>query len=127
MSKKTIILERRGCDFWKDCPERKNSNLENFRLCGKIKNRQREYFLEICTTHTTTKQFLKRNRELGIGATYCVIDNEFTAKNGLSYRDMKKFTICHPTREAVIVAINKVFGTAYSDLEILPYGETLKD
>lgn len=124
---KKIILERRGCDFWKDCPERTNSNLENFRLCGKIKNRQREYWLEICTTHTTDKRFLKKNKELGIGATYCHIDNEFTAKNGSCYRDIKKLVYCHPTREAVLVAINKTFGTAYKGIEILPSGEFLKD
>lgn len=139
MIQKTLILERRGCDFWKDCHERENSNLENFRLCGKIKNRHREYFLEISTTHTNDKRFIKRNKELGIGKTYTYIDNEFdrveTIKHAdgseyqskMAYRDLKKLVFCHPTKEAVLIAINKTFGTNYTQIEILPYGETIKD
>lgn len=124
---KTLIVERRGCDFWDDCDTQKNSNLENFRLVGKIKSRgNRIYTLEICTTHTENAQRLKNNRRLGIGATYCTINNCYTRADGCTFGDVSKFIICHPTREAVLIAINNTFGTAYTNLEILPNGEYLE-
>lgn len=135
---KVLKLERRGCNFWHWCQERKDSDLENFRLCGEVES-DKNYFIEIITTNTTDKHFIRRNKMYyGLGATFTTIDNQYdrytekTAKDGTKYtlkehfRDMSKFiTPCAPTMKAVLEAINKAFGTDYTRIEILPDGESL--
>jgi hypothetical protein len=134
---RTLTVERRGCNFLPEMAA--NSNLKNYRLFGKIKTRNKEYLLEICTSTTTNAQLLKTLAAQGIGRTYTTIRNYHyktetvkradgtTEKIKSCFGDTKKFTTCAPTIESVLVAINNTFGTAYTDFAILPDGQSIND
>ena len=128
-----LKLEKRGCDFWKDSIERTKSDLENYRLVGKIQGKDREYILEICTTTTVDKHRKKYMREkFGLEPTYTWIDNEFarvekktwndgtTTETKAHYRDMGKLeTYAQPNKKSVLETINRVFGCNYTGIEFV--------
>ena len=124
---KTLVLEKRGCDFWKDCNERKNSDLENFRLFGNI---SKKISVEI-TTHEYSgklKPFYVANNNIKLVCSY--IDNycyrpATTKKNGKKviyeecYKDVEKTGACKPTKKDVLNKINEIFGTDFEKMQIV--------
>lgn len=83
---KTLILEKRGCNFWDDCNERKNSDLENFRLFGNISN---NISVEI-TTHEYSgklKPFYVENNNINL---VCSFINNYCYRPAITNKDGKK-------------------------------------
>lgn len=131
--KNILKLEKRGCNFWKDSPEIKKSDLENYRLVGCIKGKDKNYILEICTHTATDKKRIKYLKEkFGLDATCTWIDNEYTKTETKTwndgtittqknhYRDMTKLeTYAQPTKKGILETINKVFGCDYDGIEFV--------
>ena len=115
----TLRLEKRGCDFRKGSEETKASDLTNFRLCGIIKSdlynakhkRVSDYFIEICSNIQHNKF---RN------GMYSFFRNCYNAADGMCYGDLEKDGYTdNPTKEGILEYINRVFGTNYTDVEIV--------
>ena len=115
----TLRLEKRGCDFKKNGEEAKISDLTNFRLCGMIKSdlynakhqRVSDYFIEICS-NIQYNQFRK--------GMYSFFRNCYYAVDGMCYGDLEKDgLIDNPTKAGILEYINNVFGTHYTDIEIV--------
>lgn len=123
MTKKILKLEKRGCDFWNDSQEKKESDLQNYRLFGYVSKHE---CIEV-TTHTRKKS---KYSKFNIVVTY--IDNEYEKKelwtmaSGLkkycwgSYRDLKKCGCSNkPTKKSVLEFVNKTYNKKFTDIEIV--------
>ena len=120
---KILKLEKRGCDFWEDSPEAKNSDLENFRLFGYVSKHE---CVEVCTHWKKKSKYSK----FIVVKTY--IDNEFEKKElttmavgtkkycWMSYRNLEKCgTIDNPTKAGVLEFINKTYNKNFTKLKIV--------
>lgn len=127
---KTLRLEKRGCDFWKDCNEKKASDLQNFRLFGYLTSNNTKYYIEITTHEYTGRIIPDRVKVANINNVSSWIDNgyekiEYYNKNGVqtaytaSYRDLKKVTCAKPTKKEVLKVINKTYNTDFTEIEIV--------
>ena len=115
----TLRLEKRGCDFRKNSEESKKSDLTNFRLCGIIKSdlynakhkRVSDYFIEICSS-------IQHNRfRKGM---FSYFSNCYYAFDGMCYDDLEKDGYTNnPTKAGILEYINNVFGTNYTNVEIV--------
>ena len=115
----TLRLEKRGMDFRENSEELKISDLTNFRLCGIIKSdlynakhkRVSDYFIEICSNIQHNKF---RN------GMYSFFRNCYRAADGVYYCDLAKDgQINNATKVGILEYINDVFGTNYTNVEIV--------
>ena len=115
----TLRLEKRGCDFRENSEESKISDLTNLRLCGIIKSdlynakhkRVSDYFIEI-SSNIQHNQF--RN------GMYSFFRNSYHAADGMYYGDLEKDgQTNNPTKVGILEYINDVFGTNYTNVEIV--------
>lgn len=120
---KILKLEKRGCDFWGDSLEAKESDLENYRLFGYISKHE---CVEVCTSDYKKSKYSK----FRIVKTY--IDNQYDKKelttmcNGekkfvwMSYRDLNKCGCSEqPTKASVLEFINKTYNKNFTKLVIV--------
>ena len=110
---KTLIVEKRGCDFWKDSQESRESDLQNFRLFGYIsKNKKR--MIEI-TTHAHKKS---KYSKFYIVKTWVAMD--FYDKKGMCWGDAKNSGFVNSGMACdVLQYINEKWGTHFSKLKIV--------
>lgn len=125
-----LKLEKRGCDFWKESNEKKVSDLENFRICGKLFSNGQRFYIEVTTHEYCGKIIPDRVKEQNINNVSSWIDNcydktEYYNKNGVqtpyiaSYRDLSKVTTAKPTKKDLIERINQIFNTNFTDIKIV--------
>jgi hypothetical protein len=126
--KKTLKLEKRGCDFWTNGEEIKKSDLQNFRLCGFIesevptrKNKVGDFFIEISTGyHKKHCAFKEKN----LMVTFFKFD--YTDADGSTrgyyphgYEFRPYCIVNKSTKAGVLEYINNLFKTDYTDIEIV--------
>ena len=120
---KILKLEKRGCDFWNDSLEAKESDLENYRLFGYVSKHE---CIEVCTNDYKKSKYSK----FRIVKTH--IDNQYdkqeltTMCNGekklvwMSYRDLNKCGCSEqPTKASVLEFINKTYNKNFTELVIV--------
>lgn len=127
--KKTLKLEKRGCDFWTDGEEIKKSDLQNFRLCGFIesevptrKNKVGDFHIEICTRFYREHHALKEKNIMITFFNFCYTDADGSTWGylpfGVDY--FRPYCIVNKsTKAGVLEYINNLFKTDYTDIEIV--------
>ena len=109
---KILKVEKRGCDFWGDSFEAKNSDMENFRyFCYISKNKKK--MLEICPHSWKKSKYSK----FYIMKTH--ISMSFYDKKGYCWGDSKNSGFCFSGRWAdVLQYINAHWGTHFEKVKI---------
>lgn len=102
----TLILEKRGCNFFKGSEEAQKSDLENYRLFGWISINE---CVEICT-HFRAQQ----------KAVNSYVDYSFFDKEGILHTNLEKTGYSSvPTKEQVLNFINKTFNKNFQKIQIV--------
>lgn len=100
-----LRLQRRGMNFYNQCPEKEASDFDNFRYYGEIDDQHGgAYYIEL-TIHW-------RDNVKAVRAFLSYSHGYF---DGLCYGRGSDTTA--PTKEAVLHAINNKFGTNYKEIE----------
>lgn len=101
-----LILDPRGMDFYKGCPEKGNSDFDNFRYFAEMPDGHGgAYFFEI-TIHW-------RDQYKRVNAFIEYSHNYF---DGMCYR--VGVDIVEPYKKAVLEAINKRMNTDFDEIKI---------
>ena len=111
----TLVLEKRGCDFWEWSKEKKESDLENFRLYIRIEKEDKfsdgVFDIEIST------HFRESNPFGWNGKVSSFVDITKYIK-GDAKIDFDKCFYINPNKKDLLKGINNIFGTSFNQIEI---------
>ena len=111
----TLVLEKRGCNFWDCSKEKSGSDLENFRLYTQIRMEDKKsdgiFDIEVSTHFRECDPF---------GWNGKVSSYVYTTKyiNGDAKIDMDRCFCCNPYKKDLLKVINNIFGTNYIKVEL---------
>lgn len=102
-----LKLEARGMNFYNNCPEKGNSDFENFRYFGEIPdNHEGAYYIEI------TIHYREQYKRVNAFISYLH-----------SYFDGSCYSIAHdivaPYKQAVLESVNKKLKMNFDEIEII--------
>ena len=136
---KTLYLEKRGCDFWKDDEIRKVSNVENYRV-GSYENRIKgkdgnDYILEFTnldrytyrTTNKRTGEPLKKEVREVVMLHSLHIDTEFENERGCWTNCALERKLHEKPRlytlENILEVVNEISIDTYTSVEFMERGK----
>lgn len=100
-----LRMQRRGMNFYKNCPEINASDFDNFRYFVEMGwFDDKNYCLEITTHYRDNYK-----------STNTFISISFERKDGMAFADGTIW--CNPYQKDVLKAINDRFGTDYTEIE----------